>query len=387
LPQRRKCPPDQLWKVNLACIHQSVFAPYSVELTHFIDGTQRTSRVMEIRWQSEGSGTVPLFVAQIACVALRRVDRRFQYCPDESRFVTLVEAPIKFLIRSGATDVSKAFSTLPKSRFFVWVDTSYSTQQCDAGSGDDLGGDLLKGSYELIPDAEFKQNLSDPNWLCNQSRKWTAKYRDALEQFVFDSTADSYGKVMRGEKAYRFFVRDGTLTAARGKFVKSAIGLSKSFNMMFLDPPKQRRVVQLADYHRTPVFKFERDARGLEPDEVESEEAPRITSPQKHTMLSWYVRIRRRDPAMPYWGLLRVEIHPSLLPSNGSADRWSENDSRIVSALSAAVIAEANPTSHPDARWHNLIYPIRLCESYARSRMIPHDTVKYLFTWGGASHE
>jgi hypothetical protein len=59
----------------------------------------------------------------------------------------------------------------------------------------------------------------------------------------------------------------------------------------------------------------------------------------------------------------------------------------MVSAISAAVVKEANPTSQPDPRWHNLLYPIRLCEAFARSKMIPHDTVKYLFMSGGKSYD
>jgi hypothetical protein len=386
MAEKSKCDPAHVWKLDIPCADVSQYEPYTVELTHFIDGTQRTSRVCEIQWRTEGFNTVPLLVAQIACVVLTRRNRRLEYCRDLSQFKTLFEVPIRFLTRNAPRDVAGAFSSLPRDPSFQWVDTSFSTQQCDDDVGEALDYPWLAGHYEPFPDADFKTNVTDPNWLCNQSRKWTTKLRDGLEQQVFEGLADSYAKSTRREKHLRLFVKDGTLTSVRGQFVKSAVGLSKSFNTRFLEAHLQSRVLRLHHYHRTPAFKFERDARGLEPDEVESEEEPRVTSPQKHTVLSWYVRIRQANVAMPYWGLLRVEIHPSLLPSKGSADRWTELDSRMVTAISAAVICEASPTSQPDGRWHNLLYPISLCELFARSRMIPHETVRHLFTWGGGRY-
>jgi len=385
--ERKKSEPAHIWKLYLSCIGRSSYEPYSVDFTHFVDGVQRTSRVREIPYRSDGFGAVPMLIAQVACIALERVDRKLRYCADESQFKTLVEVPIEFLIRNARKEVSEVFRALPKHPSFEWVDTSYATRQVDEDDGDAIKVPPLRGYYPRISDAEFKEKVSDPNWLSNHSRKWTTKHRDATEQSVFDHLAEHYGKVTDDDQHFRFFVKDGTLSSVRGKFVTSAIGVSKSFNTRFLDPHLQTRVINLQGYHRTPVFKFERDARGTEPDEVESEEEPRIRSPQKHTVASWYVRIREMNRSVPYWGLLRVEIHPSLLPCKGSADRWSEDDSRLVSAISAALIAEANPTSHPDARWHNLLYPIKFCETFARSRMIPHETVKHLFMWGGASYE
>jgi hypothetical protein len=386
LEERKKTDPAHAWNVNLSCLDPSSFNPYSVEFTHFFDGAQRTSRIMEIPWQSRGFSTVPMFIAQIACIVLTRHDRKLD-CVGPSQFQTLVEVPIRFLNRNARRDVREAFEGLRSHHSFRWVDTSYATKQSDGPQSDAIQVPPLRGYYHRIHDAEFKENLSDPNWLSNQTKKWTMKYRDAMEQMVFDHLAEHYGKVTQDGQHFRFFVKDGTLSAVRGRFVTSAIGVSKSFNTRFLEPHLQTKVMNLHSFHRTPVFKFERDARGTEPDEVEAEEAPATRSPQKHTVLSWYVRIRRRERSVPDWGLLRVEIHPRLLPCNGSADRWTADDSTIISAISAALIREAHPTSQPDFRWHNLLYPIKICEGYARSRMIPHGTVKHLFVWGGSSNE
>jgi hypothetical protein len=362
-------------------LERAGYAPFSVELTHFIDGVQRTSKVLEIRWQAKGFGTVPMFVAQVACIVLRREARSLSVCGTESTAHTLVEVPIEFLCRNARKSVRTAFEHLRSHPSFQWVDTSYDTRQSDVPT-DAIQIPPLHGYYQRIPDEEFRSRLSDPNWLCNQSRKWTAKSRDAMEQQVLDRLAGNYGKATTDSLHYRLFVRDGTLTAARGPFVTSAIGISKSFNTRFLAPHLQTRVIALPEYHRTPVFRFQRATRGLEPDEVEAEEEPLTKSPQKHTVLSWYVRIREFPRSLPYWGLVRVELHPNLLGCRGSSDRWTADDSKLISAISGAIIAEASPTSHPDPRWHNLLYPIRCCERFARARMIPHDTVKHLSMWG-----
>jgi len=384
LEENRKTEPEHVWKTKLPCVDPDSWAPYSVQFTHFLDGTQRTSSIREIPWQKQGYGTVPFFVAQISCIVLQRDARRLSVSTELSSFRVLLEVPIRFLARNAQKDVASAFKELKAHdsyREFLWVDTSFRTQANTDDDPEAIPVPPLDGKYTPIPDAEFRQEAADPNWLSSLSRKWTMKYRDALEQAVFDKLSDQLGKPTTDGKHFRLAVRDGTLTSVRGKFAQTAIGLSKSFNTRYLEPHLQTRVLALLMWHRTPVFKFTRDARGTEPDEAEFEDGPPPKSPQKHTRLSWYVRIRQIERTIPFLGILRVEIHPSLLPSGGSADRWGEADSRIVSAISAAIVEEANPTSHPDPRWHNLIYPISLCERYARARMIRHDTIRYM-NWG-----
>jgi hypothetical protein len=384
LEENRRTEPEHVWKTKLPCVDPHSWVPFSVQLTHFLDGTQRTSSIREIPWQKQGFSTVPFFVAQTTCIVLRRQDRRLSVNKELSYFQILLEVPIRFLARNAHKEVAKAFNELKaysSFRDFLWVDTSYRTQVDTENDPEGIHLEHLEGKYAPIPDGQFKEALADPNWLSSQSRKWTMKYRDALEQAVFNKLADQLDKPTADGKHFRLAVRDGTLTAVRGKFAQTAIGLSKSFNTRFLEPHLQTRVLALPKWHRTPVFKFSRDARGTEPDEAEFEDGPALKSPQKHTRLSWYVRIRQHDPTMPFRGILRVEIHPNLLPSAGSADRWQEDDSRIVSAISGAIVEEANPTSHPDPRWHNLVYPICMCERYARARMIPHDTIRYMH-WG-----
>src|SRR5262249_21009897 len=155
-------------------------------------------------------------------------------------------------VADGFREIARVGST----KSFLWLDTSYSTQADEDNHPEAIGVELLAGKYAPIHDSSFKDQLADPNLLSSHSRKWTTKYRDALEQAVFDDLADELSEAKKSETHFRFAVRDGTLTAARGKFVTTAIGLSKSFNTRFLEPKYQTKVLGLLFMHRTPVFKF-----------------------------------------------------------------------------------------------------------------------------------
>ena len=83
---------------------------------------------------------------------------------------------------------------------------------------------------------------------------------------------------------------------------------------------------------------------------------------------------------IPTWGLLRIEIHPKLLPHEGSADLWNKEDILLINSISQKIIEDRFPTSHPDKRWANLLYPIFKCEQYLKSLIIPRNIIKYIAT-------
>lgn len=385
LPESKKSDTKHIWKINLFCLDAKEYTDFSIKFSYFIDGIQRTSKIRDIAWQSKGYSTVPFLIAQLACIVIKRSNREIQPYVKHSKFKILFEVPIEFLKGNARRSVKEKFEKLQEDKSFDWLDTSYGTVQVDRNEDARSEVSGIKGYYKRIPDSEFREKVVDPNWLANHSRKWTTKCRDQLEQDVFDKLAEETGKAAKDEKNFDFIVKDGTITSKRGKFLQSAIGISKSFNTRFLEPAQQTKVVNLPAYHRSPVFKFTRDTKGTEPDEAESEE-PRSKIAETHTVATWYLRLREIDRILPYWGLIRIELHPHLLPCRGSADRWSKADSLLVSSISSSLIAEASPTSHPDPRWHNLLYPIKLCEKYGKSKLIPHETVRYMFNWGDVTN-
>lgn len=77
-----------------------------------------------------------------------------------------------------------------------------------------------------------------------------------------------------------------------------------------------------------------------------------LSSPRRHPVASWYLRLR--DPAgrAPLHGLVRVEaaIAGDVAARADEVSRW--------------VLAERAPAALPDPRWDVMVYGIRECEQY-----------------------
>ena len=70
---------------------------------------------------------------------------------------------------------------------------------------------------------------------------------------------------------------------------------------------------------------------------------------------SFYLRLRPHHARDIFWGLVRVEMARSHEPA-------------MADVVAGWLLAETAPLSLPDARWDRLLYPIRDCEQYLRSR-------------------
>lgn len=77
----------------------------------------------------------------------------------------------------------------------------------------------------------------------------------------------------------------------------------------------------------------------------------RVDTGRRAPVLSWYLRLRDAGGRDPFFGLVRVEI--------GATDDLARADE-----VSRWILAEVSPLALPDARWHNLVYPIRDCEEF-----------------------
>jgi hypothetical protein len=119
-----------------------------------------------------------------------------------------------------------------------------------------------------------------------------------------------------------------------------ALGVIKSHRTLYAEGDALTRVFALRRGERSSVF--------------------RVTSPKRATVASWYLRIRDRSGIDPMWGLVRVEVaHP---------DRGGEHTiGARADLVSRWILAEAAPTSLPDARWDKMVYGIRDCEEFLRA--------------------
>lgn len=81
----------------------------------------------------------------------------------------------------------------------------------------------------------------------------------------------------------------------------------------------------------------------------------RVSPRSRHSVASWYLRIRSAKGQDPLWGLVRVEI--------------ADTDDAVARAneISKWVLAESSPLSLPDGRWDKMAYGIRDTEEFLRA--------------------
>lgn len=378
---RRRVKPEEMWKHPVYFLDESR-AGIEVTLKYFMDGIQRTTPIGKIQFRKSSYETVPIHFAQIGIALLKREGRILT--PEREEIKLLIEYPNAFVKKNtNVLDAHGDILGFVKERMrddIKTVDTSYRIARLKEAEAEKFSPDKvidLDGiKYPQLSDDEMWAWCADPIRFRSQARRWTTRYRDILEQKVYDDALGSLGTNVILGKRYELLVRDGPLTHVRGEIIKKALGVIKTFRTIFLERSQMARVLTLLYGYRSPVFTLTRPDGNPEEDEVyDFTEEP---GTKRNKLLSWYLRIRPTGRHDPTWGLLRLEIHVSALPSSGKTGLWTETDTAIVDEISRKVCFEANPSSHPDFRWNNLIYPIKCCESFLRSRIIPHITARYL---------
>lgn len=122
---------------------------------------------------------------------------------------------------------------------------------------------------------------------------------------------------------------------------------------------KHDAVVGVVKSHRTLYTGEEFLPSLLALKEGERTTAVSVSSPRRHPVASWYLRLR--DPAgrSPLFGLVRVEVSPQTADLTARADlvsRW--------------LLAERAPVALPDQRWDVMVYGIRECEQYLTAILV-----------------
>ena len=120
-------------------------------------------------------------------------------------------------------------------------------------------------------------------------------------------------------------------------------GVVKSHHTIYTPGDSLPTILGLAEAQRSSVFLVER-AWG-----------PKV--------LSWYLRLREPPSQDPFMGLVRVEVARTAdVESSPSAV------TRRADEVSQWILAERAPLALPDERWDRMVYGIRDCEEYLRSR-------------------
>ncbi|MFQ3679043.1 MAG: hypothetical protein SNJ60_00830 [Pseudanabaenaceae cyanobacterium] len=170
------------------------------------------------------------------------------------------------------------------------------------------------------------ETTADSPWMqCEAAREAIGRDRERLETNLARQWLQA---AMPG-----WLVLDGSLTGApETAGHPRTLGLIKSHHTQFFPAVEQSRILSLGQGERSSAF------------------VPR----GRYPVCSWYLRLREVGDRDPYFGLIRVETAIANLSLADTLSRW--------------VLAESRPLSLPDPRWDKMIYPIRDCEQYLRSR-------------------
>jgi hypothetical protein len=131
------------------------------------------------------------------------------------------------------------------------------------------------------------------------------------------------------------FIDGGISGSGRVASASCAVGVIKSHHTLFADGEALDVVMSLRRGERSSVF------------------APPTRA--RHSVISWYLRLRDPRGHDAMFGLVRIEaaMGGDVAARANEISRW--------------VLAEASPLSLPDGRWDRMAYGIRDCEQFLRA--------------------
>ena len=134
---------------------------------------------------------------------------------------------------------------------------------------------------------------------------------------------------------------DGRLENKNKELISGAniVGIIKSHRACYFDPEMQYRIYKMNKGQRSSVFQPIKEDGG------------------KENVYSWYLRLHYdKNYGTNEFGLIRVEV-PAEKEYLEKAD-----------LISSWILLETKPIAFPASRWDRMIYPIKYCEDYLKSK-------------------
>lgn len=197
---------------------------------------------------------------------------------------------------------------------------------------------LLSKDLDVVDIEDDGNTFEDhPMVLLEAARKKVSDVRSKLEaQMTSQWLADFNG-------SDEWLLVDGSISGGYDRYLApNVVGVIKSHQTQYFSIDDQRKIQALRVGERSGLF------------------IPKGRN--RPDVYSWYLRLWPNDGQDIHFGLVRVEA--------AKCDRTVQ----MVDEISGWLLAERAPLSLPDSRWDRMLYPIRDCEQFLRSRA-PSKTV------------
>lgn len=127
------------------------------------------------------------------------------------------------------------------------------------------------------------------------------------------------------------------------KVFPNIVGVLKTHHTQYFSFADQEKIYKLKKGERSIVFR-----------------------PDKQDVFSWYLRLHNPTNGDVNFGLIRIEIFADkkLLTRVDEISEW--------------IMLETKPAAQPDSRWDRMIYPIRDCEEYLKSKAPTYTMIESL---------
>ncbi len=158
--------------------------------------------------------------------------------------------------------------------------------------------------------------------------------RQAIQQRREDGEA-ALAREWCSSESRPLYVDGGIGAFADASRTALVVGVVKSHHTLYVTPAAVPVVATLAPGERTSAFG--------------------VSTRQRSTVASWYLRLREGNGVDPFAGIVRVEV------AEGGFDPARADQ------VSAWIMAEREPVALPDPRWRVMAYGVRECEEYLRA--------------------
>jgi hypothetical protein len=247
---------------------------------------------------------IPVTYGYVSAAIMKRTDKKMHSAGIE-KFVENIYLPYKQAADS------------PEIYFDIEDFKNYGLKPVNTGIKDLKTGEYPQYTVEF--EQQAKSNIQDTRVKIE---------RDLINEWIKKDFNDGY-----------LFV-DGRIENKNNEFYdySSIVGIIKSHHVYFFSPQEQQKIYNLQKGERTSVFQP-------------------IDNGREENVYTWYLRLHKDNSnGKADFGIIRVEV-----PANDEILKKADE-------ISSWILLETKPVAFPASRWDRMVYPIKYCEDYLKSK-------------------